>query len=141
MPGPDDFSETPEAHEMLMHAMEVLYSHNQELALRMKEELDAAARGEENILLVGTDGDFTVTILHVDPEFTGGKNKIILLPTSSSVSILAAVDRDFIEEKIRMCEIIEDGGDGASADQIWDDFMSDLMAEVVQMHKKNPKTF
>jgi hypothetical protein len=57
------------------------------------------------------------------------------------VSILAAVDRDFIEEKIRMCEIIEDGGDGASADQIWDDFMSDLMAEVVQMHKKNPKTF
>jgi hypothetical protein len=141
MPEPDDFSKTPEANEMLLRAMEELYDHNQELAIRMKEELDAAARGEENILLVGTDGDFTVTILYVDPEFTGGKKGIMLLPSSSSVSILAAVDREFIEDKIKMCEVIEESGDGASADQMWDDFMSDLMKAAVEEHRKNPRTF
>ena len=107
----------------------------------MKEELDIAARGEENILLVGTDGDFTVTILYVDPEFTNGKKGIMLLPSSSSVSILAAVDREFIEDKIRMCEAIEQDGEKEMADELWDDFMGDLMRAAVEEHIKNPKTF
>lgn len=142
MTEPDDFfAENSEGNEMLSQALEELYEQNQEVAIRMKEELDAAARGEENILLVGTDGDFTVTILHVDPEFLDGKREIILLPTSSSVSILAAVSRDFIEEKIRMCEAMEQDGDGALADQLWDDFMGELMASALEQHKKNPRTF
>ena len=139
---PEDFSETPEANEMLSRALEELYEINQELGIRMKEELDAAARGEENILLVGTNGDYTVTILHVDPEFVDGARDVVLLPTSSSVSILAAVSREYIEEKIRMCEAMEMDGEGVMADQMWDDFMGDLMERAVALYQQQgPKVF
>lgn len=126
----------------LTQALGELYEMNQELALRMKEELDAAARGEENILLVGTNGDFTVTILHVDPEFLEGKKtEMILLPTSSSISILAAISREYLESKIRLCEAADEDGEAEMADQMWDDFMGELMERAVEMHKKNPCTF
>lgn len=134
--------ETPEAFEVLMDAMEKLHLENPELSVRVKEELDAAARGEENILLVGTDGEFSVTILHLDSEVIGtADEEMVLFPTSSSVSILAAVSRNSVESKVRMCEAMEWDGDGALADQMWDDYMGDLMVKAVEMHRANPKTF
>lgn len=141
MPEPDDFSETPEANELLSNALELIYKENPELALRVKEELDAAARGDENILLVGTDGEYSVTIMHVDPSFMVGNQEMMLLPTSSSVSILLAISRDFLEDKVRMCEIIEDMGDTDVADRMWDELMGDLLNKAVKMHKKDPKVF
>lgn len=138
---PDDYKQFPDMGEELSRALEELYSINQELGIRMKEELDAAARGEENILLVGTNGDFTVTILHVDPEFINHSREIVLLPTSSSVSILAAVSRDFIEDQVRLCEAMEQDGEGKIADELWDMLMGDLMEEAVAAHLKNPRTF
>ena len=137
----DEFKDPPEAFEVLQDALVKLQSDNPELALRIREELNAAARGEENILLVGTDGEFSVTILHLEPELVNWKNEIVLFPTSSSVSILAAISRDYLEEKIRACESMDDDGDGAAADQMWDDFMSDLMHAAVEKHRADPRTF
>jgi hypothetical protein len=137
----DDFKDKPEGFEMLEDALVQLHSNNPELALRIKEELNAAARGEENILLVGTDGEFSVTILHLDPELVNWENEIVLFPTSSSVSILAAVSRDYLEEKIRACESMEQEEGGAPADNMWDNFMSELMHAAVEKHRANPRTF
>lgn len=125
----------------LAKALEELYSINADLGKRMKEELDAAAKGEEQILLVGTNGEFTITILHVDPEFIDRSRDVVLLPTSSSVSILAAVSREYVEDKIRMCEAMEGDGDGALADEMWDSFMGDLMERAVELHRESPCTF
>lgn len=136
-----EYQQFPEMNNQLSKALEELYSINQELGIRMKEELEAAARGEENILLVGTNGDFTVTILHVDPEFVNNSRELMLLPTSSSVSILAAVSREFIEDQVNLCEAMEADGEGELADDLWDKFMGDLMEEAVAAHLKNPRTF
>lgn len=133
--------DAPEGFKVLMSAMEKLHDINPELSFRVKEELEAAARGEENILLVGTDGEFSVTILHLDKDVLGDKEEIVLFPTSSSVSILAAISRETIEAKVRMCEAMEWDGDGAIADQMWDDYMGELMTKVVEKHRKNPQTF
>ena len=141
MPEPEDFSETPEANDLLANALEMIHKDNPELAFQMKEELDAAARGDENILLVGTDGEYSVTIMHVDPSFLEGDQKMMLLPTSSSISILMAISRESLEEKVNICEMIEKSGDFDLADQMWDDFMGELMSKAVAMHKKDPKVF
>lgn len=134
-------NETPGSFEVLMNAMEQLYKENPELSIRVKEELEAAARGEENILLVGTDGEFSVTILHLDQDILGADEEVVLFPTSSSISILAAVSRQTVEAKVHMCEAMEWDGDGALADEMWDSFMSHLMERAVELHRENPKTF
>lgn len=133
--------QTPNAFEMLTTAMEQLHEENPELSFRVKEELEAAARGEENILLVGTDGEFSVTILHLDSEVLEPGQTITLFPTSSSVAILAAVSRETIEAKVRMCEAMEDDGEVDMADQMWDEFMQDIMIQAVMKHRENPRTF
>lgn len=125
----------------LMSAMEYLHEQNPELSTRVKEELESAARGEENILLIGTDGEFSVTILHLPQDVIGRDEEIVTFPTSSSISILAAIPRESLDAKVRMCEAIEEDGSGALADEMWDDFMGELMGRAVQMHKENPKTF
>ena len=114
-------SETPESFKVLQDALAKLQEMNPELSKVIKEELDAAARGEENILLVGTDGDFSVTILHLTEDVIGSSEEMVLFPTSSSISILAAVSRESLERKVRMCEAMDEDGDGALADQMWDD--------------------
>jgi len=133
--------QTPNAFETLVTAMEELYQENPELSLRVKEELAAAARGEENILLVGTDGEFSVTILYLDSEVLEPGQTITLFPTSSSVAILAAVSRETIEAKFRMCEAMVDDGEVDMADQMWDEFMQDMMIQAVAMHRENPRNF
>lgn len=125
----------------LMTAMEYLHEQNPELSTRVKEELEAAARGEENILLIGTDGEFSVTILHLPQDVIGRDEELVTFPTSSSISILAAIPRESLDAKVRMCEAIEDDGSGALADEMWDDYMGQLMARAVELHKENPKTF
>jgi len=125
----------------LQDALEKLYVENPELSQRVQEELRAAASGEENILLVGTDGEFSVTILHLDPELIGENKNFTLFPTSSSISILAGISREYLEGKIRECEEIDERGDGAAADEKWDTFMHDLMQDIVHQHRENPRTF
>lgn len=127
--------------DSLMSAMAYLQQENPELSVRVKEELEAAARGEENILLIGTDGEFSVTILHLPQDVIGRDEDVVTFPTSSSISVLAAISRESLDSKVRMCEAVEEDGDGALADEMWDDFMSQLMARAVELHKENPKTF
>lgn len=126
--------------EMLNGAMGELYGSNPELAVRVHEELNAAATGEENILLVGTDGQYSITILHVDPDFIPESQRIVLLPSSSDIAILAAVSRKFIEENILRCEMHEDVSSKSEADEMWDTFMGSLLKEAVELHEKNPNT-
>jgi len=127
--------------DSLMSAMAYLQQENPELSVRVKEELEAAARGEENILLIGTDGEFSVTILHLPQDVIGRDEDVVTFPTSSSISVLAAISRESLDLKVRMCEAVEEDGDGALADEMWDDYMSQLMARAVELHKENPKTF
>ena len=122
-------------------AIEELCEVNKELGTRMKEELSCAARGEENILLIGSNGELMVTILHVSPDFMAAEQEMILLPTSSSIAVLAAVSREYLELRIRKCEDLVWNGDGALADEAWNDLMGELMERALTMNKIDPCTF
>lgn len=107
-----------------------------ELAKHVVSELRSTQDPSSHIVLVGTDGDFAVTIIHVDRATLGGEDGPVLFPTADGKTIFAAVSRELLEEKVQICEELPEN----LGDHEWEDFMEQMMAKVTQLHRENPKT-
>jgi len=120
----------------LSNKLMALSQFDPELAKYMISELRSTQDPNSHIVLVGTDGDFAVTIIHVDPKVLGGEDGPVLFPTADEKTIFAAVSREMLEKRVKICEELPDD----LGDHEWEDFMEQLMAKVTQMHRENPKT-
>lgn len=123
-------------------ALEELRSINPELAEKLVDELQIAASGvESNILLVGTDGEYTVTILHVDPAVIGDNEDLVIFPSAYEFGIVAAISREVLEERVSQCEALDGQGEAGLAERLWEEFMDELMHDSIAKYKENPKKF
>lgn len=123
-------------------ALEELRSINPELAEKLVDELQIAASGvESNILLVGTDGEYTVTILHVDPAVIGDNEDLVIFPSAYEFGIVAAISREILEERVSQCEALDERGETGLAERLWEEFMDELMHDSIAKYKENPKKF
>jgi hypothetical protein len=123
--------------EQLARNLEDFNNFDPELRENFLAELRALQENPENVVLLGTDGEFAVTIVHVDAAAIGGADGPVLFPTASKKTIFAAVSRELLQKKVfQLEELPEEDGN-----QLWEEFMEELVAQVTSMHKKNPKTF
>jgi len=84
--------------ENLQSALDDLGKIDVGLAKAMKDELKGVKEGDNNILMIGTNGEVTVTIIHVPASALNNKKGPILLPTTDPIRIVAAVSRESLAE-------------------------------------------
>jgi hypothetical protein len=90
--------------ENLYEALEELGKIDPSIAKAMKDELKGAQEDDNNILMIGTNGEVTVTIIHVPSSALNNKKGPILLPTADPVRIVAAVSRESLAEWLKKKE-------------------------------------
>ena len=84
--------------ENLYEALEELGKIDPVVAKAMKDELKGVKEDGSNVLMIGTNGEVTVTIIHVPSSALNNKKGPILLPTADPVRIVAAVSREHLAE-------------------------------------------
>ena len=111
--GDEDYSKNFnfEQGEELMDELNNFEGISPELAKNMQAELTQALRGSENILVVGTEGERTITIV-IAPRAVVGKRGPVLIPTADKGRIVSMVAKEFIEKCALVCQNMEDE-DGA----------------------------
>ena len=125
--------------ENMINAMEKVYDKNPVLAKQLSEELKSVTENTENILMVGTDGKYAVTIIYVPKSVMDEDETIMLLPSANEVSVLAAVSTEYIEKQNLLCKTLEEAGLEEMADEMWERLMNNLLTKAVAMHEKNPQ--
>lgn len=121
---------------ILREAVEKIGENDPELALHLMEELRETLVEDSNVVLVGTDGDVSITIVHTSRDALNGSDGPVIFPSTTKNKILAAVSIDFLEAEVKKAEEI---GDEKLADLYWDGFMNELMDKVRELYKKNPR--
>lgn len=124
-----------EGISILQEAVSKLKDSNPELARHLMDELRETLAEGSNVVLVGTDGDVSITIVHTSREALNGKDGPVVFPSISKNKILAAVSRELLDDEVKKAEELEED----LADIYWDGFMNDLMNQVREMYKKNPR--
>lgn len=132
----DEFPD--EGLEMVRKALDEMGKIDPDIKKRVIDELLETARPGSNVLLVGTEGASTVTILHVDKSLIGGEDGPVLLPTADNKTILAAVSREFLQREVTEAESL--GGEENMSDMYWDGVMQELIQKVLIMHEEDPQT-
>ena len=125
--------------ENMINAMEKVYDKNPVLAKQLSEELKSVSENTENILMVGTDGEYAVTIIYVPKSVMDKDETMMLLPSANEVSVLAAVSTEYIEKQNLLCKTLEEAGLEEMADEMWERLMNNLLTKAVAMHEKNPQ--
>ena len=125
--------------ENMISAMEKVYDKNPALAKSLSEELKSVTDNTENILMVGTDGEYAVTIIWVPNGVLGKGETMMLLPSADKISILAAVSVEYIEKQNLLCKTLEDAGLEELADEMWERLMNNLLTKAVAMHEADPQ--
>lgn len=125
--------------ENMINAMEKVYDKNPVLAKHLSEELKSVSENTENILMVGTDGQYSVTIIYVPKSVMDKDETMMLLPSANEVSVLAAVSTEYIEKQNLLCKTLEEAGLEEMADEMWERLMNNLLTKAVAMHEKNPQ--
>lgn len=129
-------AEIPESIVALTSAIKTLKEQNPQVAANVVDEMLEATREGNNIVLVGTDGGKTVTIMHVDQSLINGGDGPVLFPTADPNRALAAVSSQMLERELS----ISDGMETESmSDMYWDGLMQDLINQVLDMHRENPE--
>ena len=100
-----------EQGEELMDELNDFEGISPELAKNMQAELTQALRGSENILVVGTEGERTITIV-IAPRAVVGSKGPALIPTADKGRIVSMVSKEFVEKCALTCQNMEDQ-DGA----------------------------
>lgn len=134
----DDFRiplESDKGLSILKDAFEKLEETDPELAHDLMEELRETLADGSNVVLVGTDGDVSITIVHTPREALNGSDGPVIFPSAGKNKILAAVSRELLDTEVKKAEELEEN----LADVYWDGFMNDLMNQVREMYKKDPR--
>ena len=103
---PSDFIsghfEFADSHFKRVH-LERVRSHDPDVAAAMVGELRAALDGEENIVMVATEGERTFTFVAVQEQVLGNEPGPRLLPSSNPKVVLLAVPIEVLGRKADDC--------------------------------------
>jgi hypothetical protein len=129
-------AEIPESIVALTSAIKALKEQNPQVAANVVDEMLEATREGNNIVLVGTDGGKTVTIMHVDKSLINNQDGPVLFPTADPNRALAAVSSQMLERELVTADSMETE---EMSDMYWDGLMQDLINQVLDLHKINPE--
>jgi DNA-binding protein YbaB len=100
-------AEIPESIVALTSAIKALKEQNPQVAANVVDEMLEATREGNNIVLVGTDGGKTVTIMHVDKSLINNQDGPVLFPTADPNRALAAVSSQMLERELAIADGME----------------------------------
>ena len=133
--GGEDAAANLEEFILFSKTMMELSGYDPELRDRVLDEMRATQDSSTNIVLVGTDGECAVTIIHVDRELLGGKDGPVLFPTADKKTVLAAVSRQMLQTIVDVTDELEP----SEADARWEELMEALVSYVMESHRQNPQ--
>jgi hypothetical protein len=123
-----DFEESEE----LLNELNGFKDLSPELAKNMRRELAQVMENPENVLIVGTDGDKTITIVTAPEEVVGGHGPV-LIPTLDKNRILSMVSSEFITEMAENCRDMEDQ-DGAQ--DFWSLLLENFFEKTLELSER-----
>lgn len=100
-----------------------------ELTKNMQAELTQALRGSENILVVGTEGERTITIV-IAPRAVVGSSGPALIPTTDKIRVVSMVSKEFVEECALACQNMEDQDE---AQEKWDQLLKFFFDKTLEL--------
>ena len=108
-----------EQSKELMDELNEFEGVSPELTKNMQAELTQALRGSENILVVGTEGERTITIV-IAPRAVVGSRGPALIPTTDKIRVVSMVSKEFVEKCALTCQNMEDQDE---AQEKWDQLL------------------
>lgn len=136
LPGEDDEYKKNfnfEEGEELLNELNNMEGVSEELANNMHSEIFQAMNGPENILIVGTEGTKTITIISAPKKVVKGRGPV-LVPTSEPNRIVAMVSQEFIDRAAQKCQEMEDQ-DGAQ--ELWEKLLSNFFERVLELSENS----
>ena len=106
-----------------------------ELSRNITSEIAQSMRQPEDILVVGTDGSQTITIVLAPHTVVQGTGPV-LMPTFDKDRIVAMVSREFIEAKAHICDIADDQD---AAQEEWDLLLEQLFDTAIELGNHNSR--
>ena len=100
-----------------------------ELTKNMQAELTQALRGSENILVVGTEGERTITIV-IAPRAVVGRSGPALIPSADKIRVVSMVSKEFVEECALRCQNMEDQDE---AQEKWDQLLKFFFGKTLEL--------
>ena len=100
-----------------------------ELTKNMQAELTQALRGSENILVVGTEGERTITIV-IAPCAVVGSRGPALIPSADQIRVVSMVSKEFVEECALRCQNMEDQDE---AQEKWDQLLKFFFDKTLEL--------
>jgi hypothetical protein len=100
-----------------------------ELTKNMQAELTQALRGSENILVVGTEGERTITIV-IAPRAVVGSRGPELIPTTDKIRVVSMVSKEFVEKCALRCQNMEDQDE---AQEKWDQLLKFFFDKTLEL--------
>lgn len=100
-----------------------------ELTKNMQAELTQALRGSENILVVGTEGERTITIV-IAPRAVVGSRGPELIPTTDNIRVVSMVSKEFVEKCALRCQNMEDQDE---AQEKWDQLLKFFFDKTLEL--------
>lgn len=100
-----------------------------ELTKNMQAELTQALRGSENILVVGTEGERTITII-IAPRAVIGSRGPELIPTTDKIRVVSMVSKEFVEKCALRCQNMEDQDE---AQEKWDQLLKFFFDKTLEL--------
>jgi hypothetical protein len=118
-----------EEGEELMNELNGFEGVTPELARDMQAELSSALSAPENVLVVGTEGTKTITIITAPRAVIGNKGPV-LVPTADKNRILSMVSKEFVEKCALFCQEMEDQ-DGAQ--DKWEKLLETFFEKTIEL--------
>lgn len=106
-----------------------------ELSRNMASEIAQLMRQPDDVLVVGTDGLRTITIV-LAPHAVVQGNGPVLMPTFDRDRIVAMVSREFIEAKAHICDIADDQ-DAAQVE--WGSLLEQLFNAAIELGNRDSR--
>jgi hypothetical protein len=118
-----------EQSKELMDELNEFEGISPELTKNMQAELTQALRGSENILVVGTEGERTITIV-IAPRAVVGSKGPALIPSADKIRVVSMVSKEFVEKCALTCQNMEDQDE---AQEKWDQLLKFFFDKTLEL--------
>ena len=107
-----------------------------DLVKNMQKELNQAMTTPESVLIVGTEGTKTITIITA-PRDVVGENGPVLIPTMDKNRVVAMVSAEYVYEAAEYCREVEENQDysenGDGAQDLWSELLEGFFEKTVEL--------